>query len=585
MRIGLDTRDIILIPWGLEPGRNGQRRLAIRMDTGMQCVEMNLDWKGNLRGYTIRENEGTRWIPNDPANRDYAQLQTDIESRQLVVLSPQFNFVRPTFTDSGAQSGFDTNVGFVPLDPQNPLYVHLMKALNAGECVMSTTSQMEPVNPSEYVSALIVVVTFEQRWMHLAGEYCGKLPIGYNRNGKPEPFQFTLRNFGEELGINPLQLALKTHDLELPEMPYLQGTPVGGAIEVEIPVRSLRKILRSVLADADDPFYAFLRDQVDMELVRSGRKATDGPSTAWLVSMANNFLAPFLADFCNRVIEAFWQEYGGVPIAHVTPASLQQRFMLVHRLESGRKIFGGYSQGGSPYNFALKGVWQLGGALASVGDGTVSTQHPLRRSLSRLRMLLESGFRMEALVLMNSILEVTVLGALQATVKDSPDVWDRVRLLGHGRRLKLLEELRVLEELDSGHNTLRQFIDSAEGVYEYRNMYVHALIMPDEERFLDYREQRKILELMKPFSDVFLQDQWFHWLQSVSFGGEKIGTAIAEYCERTPADEDEASRGGASRRCRLRLLLQPVEEVTRAYPVGPVDTSVIRILYLDEETF
>jgi hypothetical protein len=500
----------------------------------VRSVELDLNWQGNLKGYKVHEDGfPTKWVPNDAGNSDYIQILEEIEAHKLSILSPQFTYVRRTYSESGLHTGYDTNVGFVPVESGNALYVYLMNSLNAGECTEDAGPKTAPIGESGYVSDLIVLVLFDQPWAHLAGPYHGQLPITFNQNAAPEPFSFTIRNISDPSGKNPLQLILGLHGIEGPECLVQPAVPVGGALEIEIPTRRLRKILRGVLADSNDPFYDFLCEQLNIELARSGRRAADGPSTAWHVGMANNYLQPFLADFSNRVIEAFWQEYGGVPIAHVSLLSLQRRFTIIHKLQSGQKRLGLYASLGG-HSFNLQGEWHLSGALESVADGTTPTLHPMRRSLSRLRMLMEGGFIMEALVLMNSILEVSVSAALETASNGSEDILSRVKTLGHRMRLQLLEALTKQDGPRNLGQAYDAFIGAALGIYDCRNAYVHELVMPDKERFLDYREQRRVIELMSPFRETFRQDQWFRWLHIVSCGGNEVRHAIADFCREHP---------------------------------------------------
>ncbi len=500
----------------------------------MKSVELDLDWRGNLKGYKVHEDGfPPKWVPNDVSNSDFTQIREEIESHKLLAQPPKFSYAKRTYSESGLHTGYHTNLGFVPVEPSNALYEHLMDSLSTGECAEDADPKVASIDESDYVSDLIVLVLFDQPWAHLAGPYHGQLPIRFNRNAKPAPFSFTIRNISDPSGEHPLQLLLGLHGIESPEGLAQPAVPVGGVFEVEIPAGRLRKILRGVLADADDPLYELLRDQFNMELVRSGRRPTDGPSTAWHVAMANNYLQPFLADFSNRVIEAFWQEYGGVPIAHVSPSSLQRRFTVIHKLRSGQKRLGHYSSF-TGHSFNLKGEWHLSGALESVADGTTSTLHPMRRSLSRLRMLMEGGFLMEALVLINSILEVSVSAAVETAANDCDGVLSRVKSLGHRMRLQLLEELSKQEWPQNQGGAQEAFVYAALGIYDCRNAYVHQLVMPDKGRFIDYREQRRVIELMSPFSDVFRQDQWFRWLHAISIGNDEVRHAIADFCHRHP---------------------------------------------------
>lgn len=494
----------------------------------MEIVELNLNWKGELGGYKLRRGSTEMVIPIDDRNTDYAILKAKIDSGEITPSPPSFLKAIRTYSSSGVHTGYDTDIGFVPKQPGNRLYDYLASAIATQACIETSRPPKPKIQPEDHVSHLIVCVLFNQPWAHLTEPYAGALSVACGPNSKPEPFSFTLRNIYEPAGRNQLELLFDTHGLEEAHGNLIVAPLAGGVLEIRIPVSNLRKILRGELAVIDSPNNDYLRDLVDMEIVRSGRSKKDGPSTGWHVGVANTFIAPFIADFANRVIEAFWQAYGGIPIGHVSTPSLQRQLVILHQMQSGTKRLGLYF-GASMQALNLGAQWQSVGALRAMSDGAEEEFHPLRRPLNRLRMLIEGGFHMEALVLVSSILEVSAAAALAAVVVDEASR-KTVQRLGHRSRLELLRKLLNLSGPPFAGGEESAMLDTAFEIYEHRNGYVHELVMPDRKRFVTYHGQRRVVELMHRFSDTFHQDRWFRWLQTISFGGEAVRAVVISHC-------------------------------------------------------
>jgi hypothetical protein len=170
-------------------------------------------------------------------------------------------------------------------------------------------------------------------------------------------------------------------------------------------------------------------------------------------------------------------------------------------------------------------------------------------------MLIESGFHMEAAVLVNAILEVSVLTALRKCVAENSRLEDQVKRLGHRRRLGLLKELLDIESWSKQTTELEGYWKVADELYGYRNSYVHELEFPDEGRMLTHRQQRELETLLKHFSDPWQQQFWFRWLESISRGEDNALLAVSTFCDTAKAE-------------KVRLPLPRSER--RAHGVEPV---------------
>ena len=367
----------------------------------LEVVEVVYNWKGEITSYKRVNGDASVFIP--VGNPDFGRLAENIANGEAIVQQPTITHATRTFSSDGTHTGYDTNVGFIPVDPNNPLYGLLSAAIEAGTCKESPITEIPTIDKSQHVTDVIVCVLFEQAWPHVKDNYRGTLCVRPNPHADVRSFSFCLRNVADPTSKSSLALLLEEHKCHLPSE-ILNGRHIcTGVLEIEIPVRDILKIIRGVIREPDTDIESPVRDLFNMELVRSGRSSSEGPSSCWLVANAHLYLSSFISDFSNRVIEAFWQEYGGVQLAYVSPLFLQRQFLVLRKHKSGNTSVGTFVSSGS-HSDTLTGEWWRFVGLDAVSDNPQYVVHPLRRALSRLRMLIETGFHMEAVVLVNGIL-------------------------------------------------------------------------------------------------------------------------------------------------------------------------------------
>jgi hypothetical protein len=499
-----------------------------------EVVEAGYSWDGKLTHYKRVQSDSLQTIPIDPANADFARLSEQIENKTVQVVMPKPTFAVSTHTADGALTGYDTNLGFIPADPNNPLYRLLTDAINDRSCA---TSRPEPPvgDKGDFTAELVVCVFFDQPWPNVAGSLAGQLSVRPSSNVEPRPFTFVLRNLSDPGSKSALELLLSQHCCPMitPAASF-PGTTTG-ILEIAIPTVDLRKIFRGEIVDDGSNAQSSLRDLLSMELVRTGRTAKEGPSIQWLINNAGTYVASFVSDFSNRIVEAFWNEFGGTPLGHVSPFSLQRQFLILQRSRAGRASLSYYSSAKNQ-NLILAGEWTHPVGLDSVSDVPQGYTNNFHRALGRLRMLIEGGFHMEAVVLVTAILEVSVSTALRQCVSMDSELEDRVRRLGHRRRLDLLRELLGGESSSRQTTELESYWRVADKLYGHRNSYVHELEFPDESRLLTHRQQRELETLLKHFADPWKQQFWFRWLDSISKGEGNAFNAVSTFCNTAKAE-------------------------------------------------
>lgn len=483
-------------------------------------VEKQYTWDGKLSAYRRSDGDSVQFIPIDTGNADYLRLLAEIESGDVRAVMQHPTYAFPTLSQGGALTGYDTDIGFIPCDPKNPRYASLEQAMAEGVC-KKLTRDIKSVDQGDYVAELLVCVLFNRAWPNVVDTYAGDLSVRPKSGTEPQPFRFTLRNLIDRDSKGAVELLLMAHNCVNHELSYHSTGIPTGVLEIAIPVAELHKLFRGEVSDDTSPIQVYLRDLLAMELCRTGRKAKDGPSIPWLIDNAHNYIGSFVSDFSNRVVEAFWNEYGGTPMEHVSRFTLQRQFLIIRRTRSDKQFLGSLisidTQGKE-----LSGYWCDPVGLDAVSDAPVGYQGKSQRALSRLRMLIENGFHMEAVVLVNSILEVSVSSAICQCAVGNPPLASQIQLLGHRRRLEILSELVEAHVTDSFSEEVAEYLHAAFELYKHRNDYVHDLAFPEKGAVLSHHEQRELHHMLQHFSDPWRQQAWFRWLESIARGDAEV---------------------------------------------------------------
>lgn len=485
------------------------------------------NWKGEI----ICFKHAGAFVPLAPENTYYQRLIEGIAKGSVRVEQPSITWAIRTFSHAGRHTGYDTECGFIPNDPANFLYTLLIDSITTGICKETLHTDVVAADKSEQITDIIVCVFFDQPWSSVRDSYRGNLCLRPNLNVDPQTFSFCLRNLADTSSKNPLQLLLEHYSCSFTTGYITDIHFQVGVLEIEIPVRDLRKILRGAITEPHNPFHFSLSDQLEMELVRSGRSNKEGPSIQWLIGNTQLYLVPFICDFSNRVVDAFWQEHHGSPLSHQSPTSLQRQYIILQRKRSGQTCLGYYSSSGRGSGYILEGEWSDRFGLNAVSDAPQFSIHPVSRSLIRLRMLIEVGFHMEAVVLANGIVEASLFMALCNSVLHDPTLEHTVRNFGHQMRLQLLE--RIVGQCDDLYqmNKNKVLIDIAKQLYRHRNDYVHDLALPTRTHLLAYRLQKELESLLRHFSDYLDGQAWLHLMDRISRGESDVRNAVTAFCQ------------------------------------------------------
>jgi len=509
-------------------------------------VEAQYNWKGILIGY----NRDGSSVPIDPANRDYQEIQTKIAEGQCEIIEPILGQVNRGYDRHGKHSGFHTRFGFVPAQQENVLFRLIEKQLKDGRCSIEEDSKKETQIVKPKISSLIFCVLFEEPWPHVAADFCGQLTYASNDRSAKRSFNFVLRNLPEEKKISKVDIFLAHHKASAFE-PTNALQWQFGAIEIEVPVLALRSLFFGEAPLMQDWINPFLMDLVEQHYARTGRRKSEGPDISWLISHASMYLSHFVVEFSNRVLEAFKNEYGNIPVPYFPEGWTGNNIVVLSRTESGATQFYTFVPS-SKQNFNLKGAWSPS-SLTRFEAESESPWYHQRSALRRVSEMLSLGFHAESLAILNAFLEVTVLQCLRGVSGNYPGL----EKLGHTRSLKLL--IKIADECSNqwlSDGTFLEMLQNATSIYAKRNSYVHALSLLDSMGRLSLRDRRQLESLFKGFIDVFHQRQFLWRLDHIAEDTGEIRKLVIRELDRDATEKQVHAFVLHLKNWILRLMLQ-----------------------------
>jgi hypothetical protein len=465
--------------------------------SGVQTVTKQYNWRGEHVAYRV---DGTT-IPCADGNSDYRAIRERIANGKCAEADPEVTSATKVFSAAGDLTGFDTNLGFIPNDPQNRLRVLLEEAAKTGKCDIG-----EPCAAKEvpYVETLIFCLVLDQGWKHLAGPLANRFAYQPHEHANPVQIDVRIRNLPASAeDVLPHIFSYLGVEQTLPVALQYKALQAG-MIEIEIPVKVLLKLFRNELAQAPKTIEPFLADSLAQHYVRADRKESQGPDVGWLISMALDFLTNAVASVANVALQAFAQEYGGTVPGHITEDKLLRSSLTFARHADGRiSLHRLHHQ--SEQSFGLEGSWPMGRTLLRLADENLRKQLDLAFVRSRVRQLFDAGFAMEALVVANATFEVALEWALVGAVNAQEKARNLMAAKGHSYRLELLNKVVAANtELGLDTEEFSKFMAALTESNLMRNSYLHQLVVPTQDYWkfvqLDRTVERVIRFVVDPHS-------------------------------------------------------------------------------------
>lgn len=491
-------------------------------------VTANYNWKGQLASYK----RGNSFVPIAEGNRDYQEIRDALAKGECIVHEPTIERVVSAYNQRGQLSGYQWNGMFVPIDETNELFRKISHAIKSGKCIVEEPSQRVSIISDQKVQTLIFAILFDRPWHHVKDEYRSDLPYRSHDTSSSHSYTFTLRNVCSDSPSSVADIWLKLYGID--------RTLVGifspfrcGVLEIELPSDALLGLYRAERSMLAEHTAEFLHDQLSQRLLELGRSPKRGPDLEWLLFNAKYYLENFLIDFGNRVGQAYAIEYGDLPAGYIDRWKVYHDTIVVYRMADGSHRLGAFGfQGRTTYE--LSGEWVHHAGLSQMSSPPERPVHPYDYALGRARMLLRTGFHLEALCLVDAFLEVSVKDSLRACAGGQMDVVEAIgRRRNHRQRLELLKEVvgTVADEIVRTDVEYRERISRAGEIQDYRNAYLHDVSLPGrfDAPLLDTRQRLQIERLLEGFVDFSESRVWLAMQQRlVSMGDPAVVQLLRE---------------------------------------------------------
>jgi hypothetical protein len=472
-------------------------------------VEAHYKWNGDLSNYK-RENS---FIPIDPGNTDFQEIQKLISEGNCTVLEPLVGSVYRSYDKHGLFSGYRTRFGFVPDDNKNPLLKLIKKQILDGSCTVIDPKMQPALEMRPNLSKLIFPVILDAPWPFIQDKFHSEFCYSSNQKSTKYAYQFTIRNLPEKTSYI-YQSLLEDYQIDKPDLipgPKLQF----GLIEIEVPISRLRKLFFEQKNNGTESMNSMISDMLDQHYLETQRKKSEGPDISWLISNAHNYTKHFVVEFSNQVIEAFRTEFGKSAIQYLPEIRLNQDMLVMGCNESGVLSLQSHTSCRS-HSFDLNGEWHPS-SLIRYEERNQSATYYQETALQRVSEMIQFGFHVEALGPLNAFLEVIFHWALLSSIHDNQIYSEWLKKIGHRVRLEILELIANSNLNAYIFNTkFKENILNAKQIYKHRNDYIHTLNLPEITGRLTLIDRRKLELLFNSFLDHHERNQFFIRISAIA---------------------------------------------------------------------
>lgn len=465
-------------------------------------VEAQYKWNGDLSSYK-RENS---FIPIDPGNADFQEIQKLISEGSCTVLEPSIGTIYRTYDKYNLFSGYRTRFGFVPDSSNNPLLRLINDQIIDGRCIIIDPKAQPLIEPRHKLSKLIFSVVLDAPWPFVQDRFHGELGYSSIQKSIKYPYHFTVSNLPQKTS-NVYQSLFENYQIDKPDL--IPGSKLQfGLIEIEVPIGRLKKLFFEEKNNGDILMNAMILEMLEQHYLETRRNKSDGPDISWLISNTHNYAKHFVVEFSNQVIEAFRIEYGESAIQYLPETKLNQNMLVMGYTESGVINLHSYISSRS-HSFDLNGEWSAT-SLLRYEQRNQSPNYYQETALRRVSEMIELGFHVEALAPLNAFLEVIFHWALFNPIRNDQIHSEWLKRIGHLGRLEILE-LIANSNLDVNifNAQFKKTISNAKNIYKHRNDYVHTLNLPEITGRLTLIGRRKLELLFHNFLDHHERNQFF----------------------------------------------------------------------------
>ena len=474
-------------------------------------------------------------VPIDEKNRNYQELKEEIKKGACDVQEPVISQVTKAYTEKGVLSGYLWDCGFVPCDDSNRVYNLIMEAIHADQCVVNEPAA-HIVDEAEKVEAIIFCIFFDQPWLGVDSVFPTK--VAYSASHASASREYSVQLINLPTGQAQDKFYLLCNLFGINQIPPISNMPLqAGVLSVEIPANYLLPLFRNEVKRLGELGQTFLPDVIEQHLLEKGRNIGNGPTIHWLISYAKTYLEGLIQDIGNRVIEAFSREYGTKPMGYIDRWKIYEETIVINRLRNQAHVLGSFGlQAKQPIPVD---TWTMNSSsLKQLFRPEETVSNIYLDTMTKVSMLLKTGLHMEALCLVNAVLEVkyeyllckwALLGSdaeMAAYIKNQSGYWTHLEIMK-----KIVQMTPESWDVGEKSNYLA-ILENAEEIYKIRNDYIHALKLPGGGIFLNTIQVREIEKLLNTFCNSWTLFRGHYYEHITEEGREAISKLRHEYIKK-----------------------------------------------------
>lgn len=473
------------------------------------------NWKGEVKGYLAVDpiTNTNIHIPLAEGNRHYQIVTEMVREGKCILSEPLFSFFYTIKGRSDAVVGYDTNLGFVPADNNNDLYLLLLDAISKGAVNDRGLAGKWDIPRCTHLKFCLF---FPRPWPHLAGPLTCNWGYRTSLGASRVTCGIRMSNHPEN-SINPMEAAMSSLGLDDLDPPPSVSSLQQAMLEIKFSLKDLWRLFRSERNAGFGPNSEFIEDQIEQGRIRFDCKR-GCPDMRILLQVAPQFLRRAVADIANDVAQTFNREYGGASVGFIREPNFQEQFLCLLCYEEGDHHLWQFGQQ-HPHSFNLAGEWPVR------APDPQSKALPLDAATNRLGGLIASGFVFEAIVVANAYFEVVCREMVAAIVSSDQEAKEWVLTstkFTYNRSRALLSDLIGSMKDDHSKSPLITWLDNLATIYEHRNAYAHALKLINHELDKSVDTVREAEKLLRPILDVHEQHLLLGRINQILIGSTEL---------------------------------------------------------------
>lgn len=226
-----------------------------------------------------------------------------------------------------------------------------------------------------------------------------------------------------------------------------------------------------------------------------------------------------------------------MPVGYIDRWKISEETIVINRLKSQSHVLGTF--GLQPKRSIPVETWTMNSiSLKQLFRPEETESHIYLDTMTKVRMLLKSGLHMEALCLVNAVLEVKyeyLLCRWALLGRDTEMAAFIKNQSGYRTHLEIVKKIVQMtpEPWDVGEKgNYLAILENAEEIYKIRNDYIHDLKFPGGSSFLNTIQVREVEKLLNTFCNSWTLFRGHYYEHITEEGREAISKLRHEYIKK-----------------------------------------------------